>query len=258
MATRNIRDRAVHAQKLEVKTKKSTTYRTDETLAVVTYDSLLHCSTHGNLRFQGSEMQLTLFYFEATFWSLYHRFSHVAVIVASLFDKGVVDSMDLPLFSLTQMPVKEQKSSGESPSLPLFAWRHIISQLDKNSSWSSFKYFYVTTGDNQLHYRNVGALYDAVDAHPLMPVAPHRLLALPYTGKLPLASKQITVSMRTDSCCNVGPIKLKEAHGKREGGGSVLDFKNVSLVRFEKDVPLPLISQHMMTCQHYTSRHICF
>lgn len=216
-------------------------------------------------------------YFEATFWSVYRHFPHIAVFVANEGDRKIVEEMGLPVWQLIQLevPVVNDKA----PLLPKLAVQHLIElgKQDFNILYT-FEYFYYTEGDQVLHFRQAKEVFDAIDNNlGLTAVVPHRMLSLPLAQDLPaslhshyppvhpLHIPNATVVVHdiaraVGSCCDDGVYEVS-ACGRGQWWYKCAEWglRNMSpWLKFgDSGLPMPPATEQQGACQYSAMRKLC-
>ena len=151
--------------------------RQKETLALLVYSSISFSRVGSSPSLQS---QIRKGFFTATFWSVYRYFPHIVVFVASDHDRQFIEDMQLPAWRVTQLevPLNEKKQTVLLPRMSLEHAIHML-QTAPTDEWQDFNYVYFSEGDQILHMRHAGSLFDAIDnSDGSFLLVPHRMQVL--------------------------------------------------------------------------------
>lgn len=180
--------------------------RLNQTVATLIYSSITFSRPQATLQSNIREP-----YFEATFWSVYRYIPNIVIFVATDYDRIAIEQMKLPVLEIKQLEVPRDhknrtvalpryslswldscmRRSMENPEFNALPDMTMVGEttdasqqkrlaIEKNEgrgwSWSQFEYVFFSEGDQILHMRNAGMLFDTLEAgQGKLVVVPHRM-----------------------------------------------------------------------------------
>ncbi len=144
--------------------------RVYKTVAIMVYSSMAFSARHSTV-----QSRIRKPFFEATFWSVYRYFPNTIVFVADDKDAAAVRDMNIPYWRLVKMPVPLDHLN-RSTALPRYSIISVIKHMRQGTDYHGMDYVYFTEGDQILHMRRAGDLFDTIDnSDGYFVVAPHRM-----------------------------------------------------------------------------------
>jgi hypothetical protein len=128
-------------------------------------------------------IQLRLYFFEATFWSIYRYFPFITICVSNDYDYQAIHTLQLPVFEIYYLKKDSTETADATKETKLHAWElprfallKAHEELSSNPRWSQFQYLYFTEGDQILHLRHQTDLLKFLTAtQGRFALVPHRM-----------------------------------------------------------------------------------
>lgn len=257
-----------------------TEQRLNETIGVLVYSSNAYSQSSTKAKVLTHHKSIRKYFFESTFWSIYRHIKHIVVYVASDRDREDIYAMKLPFWSIQQLtvPVKERLQN-KTILLPRMSVQTTIGFFlsEEHPEWQDFKYVYWTEGDQILHMRSPGALFDAIDSSDgSFLISPHRMQTLPlakdfkvetlrqlypptYFLNIPNATVAYhDLSFETGSCCDNGRYYIEPCGGwwyscNKWGLQDINPWLKFGPTGFT----MPSITAHKGTCSYSSNTRLC-
>ena len=146
--------------------------RLNQTVAILVYSSISFSRGQSPMQSKARKG-----FFEATFWSVYRYFPHIAVYVASDHDNQYIKESKLPAWQLQQLDVPlENNKTILLPRLSLEHMLHALERTPQPAGSPTLNYVYFSEGDQILHMRHAGGLFDSIDnSDGRFLLVPHRM-----------------------------------------------------------------------------------
>eukprot|EP01034_Spumella_vulgaris_P027627 gene27626-34374_t len=246
-------------------------HRLSQTLGILIYSS--NCFSDRDVKFHKQERPT---FFETTFWSLHRYVRDIAIYVANREDAKIVNSLRLPFASLTILSIPLDNRNRTS-LLPRDGVLHTLNNLkSKQPSFAKYKYVFYSEGDQILHLRDAGLLFDAIDkSGGSFAVVPHRMQTLTLKQDFPVSLQGLWPEVHAQnipgveivtedvhaprgSCCSSGVVEVAKCVGwwYQCVDYGLKDF--TTWLKFgESGYTMPPVTEHRETCEYSERRREC-
>jgi hypothetical protein len=149
------------------------------TLGVIVFST---SALNANDNLENIQSLIRHYFLEATFWSIYRYFPNIVIFVGSSNDSQIVKDLKLPCLAVIDLRQEGYISATDRrPNLPKYALLRLISLLQTDDAYRSFRYVFHTEADNILHLRSMSAIFDAMEImQGNLIIVPHRMQTLAH------------------------------------------------------------------------------